>query len=470
MTFFHSIRWRLQLWHGSILAVVLLGFGAAIWQLMLSSEYQRIDRELEQRVAAVAGAVRDGNDPFDRRPQGRPDDPPGRRPPPRGGPGIAGNDSAIYYIAWSADGREVSRSGTAPAEIPRPEHATTQRSQRMRGTMREFIFFTAQGDCVLIGRDISEEMQALTGFLWILVGAGAAVFVLGLAGGWWVSTRALRPIGAISATASKIATGDLSQRIQTPDTGSELAELAGVLNSAFARIQSGFTRQAQFTADASHELRTPVTVILTHTQSALSRERTVDEYRDSLAACERAARRMRGLIESLLTLARLDSGESAPRTTCDLAAVAHDAVELLRPLAAEHGITLHADGTAAPCHGDAAQLGQVVANLLDNAIAHSHRGGSVRVTTGGSKESAFLAVVDDGSGIDAEDLPHIFERFYRADRSRSKANGRSGLGLAISKAIVESHSGTINALSTPGMGTTVRVTLPGLSVPDATRA
>ena len=144
--------------------------------------------------------------------------------------------------------------------------------------------------------------------LW-LTAAGAAVLLLGLAGGWWVATRAIRPIEAISATAVKIAGGDLSQRINAADTDSELGRLAGVLNSTFARLEAAFAQQARFTSDASHELRTPVSVILSQTQTALSRERTSPEYREALEACQRAARRMKTLTESLLELARLDAGQ-----------------------------------------------------------------------------------------------------------------------------------------------------------------
>src|SRR5204863_3265733 len=132
---------------------------------------------------------------------------------------------------------------------------------------------------------------------------------LGLAGGWWIATRAIQPIADISATATKIAAGDLSQRISAADAENELGRLASVLNSTFARLEAAFAQQARFTADASHELRTPVSVILTQTQTALSRPRTEAEYREALEACQRAAQRMRKLTNSLLELARLDAGQ-----------------------------------------------------------------------------------------------------------------------------------------------------------------
>ena len=459
MKIFGSIRWRLQLWHGLTLALVLTGFGTVIWQLQASNAYQQIDRELERRVAAVTATMHDGDPLPPRRQQPRGGDPAGRRPPGRGPEG-GGPDADIYYIAWSADGRELTRSATAPTDVSMPDRLNGQRTQRLRGTAREYVFFTPQGECVLIGRDIQTELLALRGLLWLIIGAGSAVFVLGWVGGWWVSTRALRPIIDISATASRISTGDLSQRISTPDAGNELAELADVLNDTFGRLQAGFVRQARFTADASHELRTPVAVVLTQTQSALARTRSIDEYRESLAACERAARRMSSLIESLLTLARLDTGEPTVRVPCALDRIAAETVELLRPLAEEQGLALTAVCGAAPCNGDSAQLGQVATNLIDNALGYSPRGGTVHVTTSAEGASVVLTVSDTGIGIAAEDLPHIFERFYRADRSRSRAQGRSGLGLAITKAIIDAHGGTIQVASEVNRGTTVRVTLP----------
>jgi heavy metal sensor kinase len=312
-----------------------------------------------------------------------------------------------------------------------------------------------------VGRDVRDELAAMRRFGGLLAAAGGAVFVLGLAGGWWVTRRALRPIASISATAARISTGDLAQRIPVGADGSELDDLARVLNDTFARLQAAFARQAQFTADASHELRTPVSVVLTQTQAALARDRSAADYRESLVACQNAAQRMRRLIESLLTLARLDSGEAAAtRLPCDLDRVAADAVELLRPLAEREGLTLETDFSPARSHGDPDQLGQVVANLLGNAVHHNHAGGRVMVRVTSEADAAVLSVTDTGEGIAPEDLPHVFERFYRADKARSHAAGRTGLGLAIVKAIVEAHGGTVRATSVPGQGSTFTVRLP----------
>ncbi|MBU4459950.1 MAG: HAMP domain-containing histidine kinase, partial [Verrucomicrobia bacterium] len=323
---------------------------------------------------------------------------------------------------------------------------------------------------IVVGRSVAPDLAELRRLALWLGACAAGVLALGLAGGWWVATRAIRPIDAISAAAQKIAAGDLAERIDAGDTGSELGRLAQVLNATFDRLGEAFARQAQFTADASHELRTPVAVILAQTETILARERQPGEYREALEACRRAARRLRHLTESLLTLARLDSGAPAERPDpVALDRVTAEAVDLLRPLATERSICLDADLAAAPCAGHADRLAQVAANLVANAIHYNRPGGEVSVRTAVEDGAAVLAVRDTGTGIAAADLPHIFERFYRADASRARAEGRSGLGLAIAKAIVESHGGTIAVESREGEGSTFTVRIPALSAGNPPR-
>jgi len=493
---FHSIRWRLQLWHGLILLVVLAGFGFTAHRLQRANELRRVDQELQQRLGPAMEAMRrpppgERGGPGGPGGLGRPGDPRigrgegedrGRRgPPPRESEGefqpqrefrlgpnrvalFEGDTNAFYYVAWSRDGREWSRSATAPSDVPLPERGSSTRptpAMRMRGTLRELYQFTSPGECVVVGRSVAPELANLHQLaLWFSV-LGGAVLVLGLAGGWWLATRAIRPIHDISSAAARIATGDLSHRINTDKTDNELGQLAAVLNSTFARLESSFERQRQFTADASHELRTPVAVILSQTQATLARERNPAEYRETLEACQRAAQRMRSLIESLLVLARLDAGqENAKRERVELSEVARDCVELLRPLANERRVMIHCELAAAECHGDSQQLAQVITNLVTNAILHNKHGGEARITTRRDPDNVIVTVADNGPGIPAEDLPRLFERFYRADKSRTGATGGTGLGLAISKAIIEAHGGSIEVTSMVGNGTTFSVRLP----------
>lgn len=489
---FKSIRWRLQAWHSLILVAVLAGFGATAYHIARGNQLRRIDQELEQRLMTAfrpgppekhSGNKTPGDRPPPDRPppeasgnnHGRPHDPESWRAHMReiighAGALEAGQTNAFYYLVWQQDGSLLASSPGAPADVPMPaEPGPSGRESRdrpgaitrTRGQFREFCLCFPLGDRALVGRSLAPDLAAMHRLALWLFAAGSAVLGLGMAGGWWVATRAIRPIEEISATAMKIADGDLSQRINASDTESELGRLAAVLNSTFARLEAAFAHQVRFTSDASHELRTPVSVILSQTQTALSRERSAGEYRETLEACQRAAQRMRKLIESLLELARLDVGqERMKHERFDLSRVARDCVELVRPLAAERGVDLDCDLPVVECMGDAERIGQVITNLLSNAIHFNREQGQVRVSAHGENGTAFLTVADSGVGIPPEDLPHIFERFYRVDKSRSRIQGRTGLGLAICKAIVEAHNGVIEASSDPGNGSKFEVRLP----------
>jgi len=498
---FNSIRWRLQAWHGLILVTVLTGFGFTAYHVARDNQQRRIDQELDQRLMAL----------FRPRPPGPPADHP-QGPPREERHGERRFDSSdfltrvhesmreaiqqagtfettqtntFYYLLWQDNGSVLARSPAAPMDVPLPacthpwEPGAGRNTggfnkgpfpgpgnqmpseSRTRGQWRELYRFLPHGECVLVGRSMAPDLAAMRRFALWLVAIGTSVLLLGLAGGWWLASRAIRPIEDISATALKIAAGDLSHRINVADTESELGRLAGVLNSTFARLEAAFAHQARFTADASHELRTPVSVIVTQTQTALSRERGAAEYREALEACQRAAKRMRSLTESLLQLARLDAGQEPMQRECfDLARVVHESVDLVRPLAAERRIELECDLVPVQCLGDAGRIGQVATNLLTNAIHFNRDRGRVRVAVRAEEGAAWLTVADTGVGIPAEDLPHIFERFFRVDKSRSRVQGSNGLGLAISKAIVDSQGGSISVSSQLDKGTTFSVKLP----------
>jgi len=315
------------------------------------------------------------------------------------------------------------------------------------------------GEIVIVGCSIAPEMQILKRTALELTGFGIVILFFGLAGGWWISSHAIQPVQAISATAAKISAGDLSQRINAAGTESELGQLAVTLNSTFARLESAFDQQKQFASDAAHELRTPVSVILTQTQTALNRERDAKEYKETIEACERAAQRMKKLIGSLLELARLEAGqEQFKRLRFDCAKTVSDCVDLVRPLALERHIKIFTQLSPLEIEGDSERFAQAVTNLLSNAIQYNHDGGEVKISLSHENNMAVLSVSDTGQGIAAKDLPRVFERFYRADKSRS--SGNTGLGLAISRAIVSAHGGTIDVASQENAGTTFTVRLP----------
>ncbi len=499
--FARSIRWRLQLWLAFLLVCILSGFGLTAYQLHRTNQFNQIDQELERRVAALGGVLR-GRAPFEahggrppfggggrpgrppaednvERPSGRrggPDSPP-RRPLADGWSGfreirIPGpvlnlfdedRTNAFYFVIWSRDGTRLKSSTNAPADIPLPERESfgTATQTRMRVPFRESFYFTGPGECVLAGRSVATDLADLNRFAWWLLTAASAVLALGLGGGWMLAGHSMRPVEDISATASRISAGNLSDRISVAETDNELGRLAGVLNSTFARLEAAFAQQKQFTADASHELRTPITVLISEAQTALSRPRTADEYRETVEACLDTAQKMRRLTESLLELARFDSGQAQiERGPLDLASLSWECIELVRPLARQRGIQVQADLVPAEAVGDPDRLSQVLTNLLTNAIHYNKENGAIMVSTRTENDNAVLTVADTGPGIAAEDLPHIFDRFYRADKSRARSEGRNGLGLAIAKAVVDAHGGAIEVSSRPGAGTIFKVRLP----------
>ena len=489
-----SIRGRLLLWLAFLLACLLASFGITAYQFQRINRFQEIDEELAGRVGALSGDARFHGPPPGRfRPEGDfgsgppPGPPPGEDRGPWEGPRgrslrlsaqtlalfNAADTNGFYYEYWSRDKDLLNRSSNAPAFVPVPYRsaASVIYALRTRGPFREAWHFTDLGECILVGRNITADLVAMKRFALLLIFAGGSVLALGLAGAGWLVTGALRPVKRISATALRISADNLSERIDTTHIDSELSHLARTLNSSFAQLEAAFARQKQFTGDAAHELRTPVSVMLTHAQNGLASACASDEHREAFEACQRAAQRMRHLIESLLELVQLDSGqESIKRQHMDLAQVAAECVELVKPLAAMYHLTIHSE--LAPCQysGDPHRLAQVISNPLANAIHYNKPAGEIRVRTQSQNGAAVITVQDTGRGILAEDLPHIFERFYRADKSRSterfyrvdqeRSTAGRGLGLAISKAIVKAHGGTIQVQSVPEEGSEFQVILP----------
>ncbi|MEO5803244.1 MAG: ATP-binding protein [Verrucomicrobiota bacterium] len=493
--FSKSIRWRIQAWHGLLLVCLVTALTIGFYIFESRARFREIDSQLHAfappllpKLAPLGrrGSQRPGEEfrgrPEDREQGGPPPNdfgPPGfGEPPPRERP--QANDDLIfariesagfYYVWWSPEREIIARSTNAPAQIPFPIDGEFNRRNsplRTRGEFRELIHQTPGGHTVLIGASTAKIKTELRRIGFELTGAGVFVVVIGLAGGWWLAGRAIRPIAEISSAAGKISGGDLSRRINVSEAESELGQLAGVLNQTFERLEKSFEQQVRFTADASHELRTPISVILTQIQLALSRERSGEDYRQTLETCERAAERMRVLVNSLLELARVDSGDfELMREECDLGRIAREAMEFVEPLAKQKNVTLNHSIESVKINADALKLGQVFINLLTNAIQHNKDGVEVCLSVKQNGSRAIVRVADNGIGIPAEALPQLFARFYRVDQSRSRTKGNSGLGLAICKVIVEAHGGTIVAKSENSSGAEFIFELP-LSTNDTT--
>jgi heavy metal sensor kinase len=285
-------------------------------------------------------------------------------------------------------------------------------------------------------------------------------------GGFWLSRRALRPVDRITAAAESISITNLANRLDVPATGDELQRLSETLNRMLSRLNSAVQRMSQFTADASHELRSPVSLIRTTAELAVTSGRTNAEYHADMAQILAEAERTSRLIDSLLLLARADAGEGALQMEpCNFAVSLRQAVEQAESLANERKISMEFRIDGEPVvSGDADALRRVVFILLENAIKYNTPGGAVRVTLASQDGSAVCSVSDSGIGIAERDLDHIFDRFWRADKVRSRGSGGAGLGLSIARWIVERHRGVIGVKSEFGKGTTFTVELPTIHV------
>jgi heavy metal sensor kinase len=443
-----SLRGRLLAWYALILTLVMGLFGGAVCYQFWRTAIREVDEDLALRVAAVEGALRqvaprvfDLDLPAAYLQASSEDD--GRR---------------VYHVIWGPDGTIVDRSD------PEVDIATPAAPGfRTRDGHREIVRDASVGVTVLVGRDLAPVRREMWSLAGTVASVGLLALGLSLAGGWFLAGTALAPIARISRTARAMSDGDLAARIAVDRTETELGQLALALNGAFGRLQDALDRQRQFTADASHELRTPLAILLAEIEWSLARARPVEHYRESLETCRTAATQMGAVVEGLLMLARSDAGDAQARPVrLSLHAAVQDVVRLLRPLATSRHVRIEVEEFDVDVMGDSGRLRVALTNLVSNAIQYNRQGGRVEITATLEGSYAQLAIADTGCGIGPADLPHVFDRFFRADRARSRDAGGVGLGLAVAKAIVEGCGGTIACSSDPGIGSRFVVQLPAL--------
>jgi signal transduction histidine kinase len=341
-----------------------------------------------------------------------------------------------------------------------------------------FIRIERDGDRVLDGRIVDApeferqvNQHALETLREFSFGALGVLFVVSLGVGWVISGRVLSPIDRITSVANEIQATDLSRRIDLGGPADELKRLADTFDGMLGRLDAAFDAQRRFIADASHELRNPLAVMRTNIDVVLADPHASNEdLRHAASVVQRATDRMRRLVDDLLALARLEA-PSAVKEHVDLAEVVSEAVEELRAVASARDVTIAmASAPGASAAGDREALKRALVNLIDNALRFGPAGSRVAASSGRSGPWVWLAVVDEGPGIDPEHHERVFERFWRADKGRSRALGGSGLGLAIVRQIAEGHGGAVRVYSTPGAGATFVLWLPALGarrVPNA---
>jgi signal transduction histidine kinase len=430
-----SLRARLLLWHVATGAAIIFAFGSSVSFLTWHTRLAAVDESLESRAAQLEAAVRpteEGQIDFILGPDLRQE-----------------STSGVYHFIWTRDGVLIDRSAI---DVPAPEPAAD--GTRFNGGQRERYSTAASGVRLLVGMDLAGLRSDIWSLAIALLITGGTILIVSVASGWWFMGRALAPLDRINRTARRMTEGDLAARIPAEAVDTEVGQIVDALNSAFDRLHGAVERQRRFTADASHELRTPLATLSAEVQWALARERTAEELRSSLEVCERAASRMQSVIERLLFLAR---GEAvAVRTTAvRLDEVAREAVEHVRALAYAAGLNIFVETEPITIQTDPERLLEAITHVLTNAVRYNVPSGEVHVAVSRDGRQADLQVRDTGIGISADDLPHVFEAFFRGDPARSRDTGGAGLGLAVARSIVEHHGGTIECLSTPGIGTTV---------------
>lgn len=455
-----SIRLRLTFWYVFVLAIILAAFSAGIYLTLGRSLYANLDDSIEARASDLLGlAEYEG---------GRPTLPANVA---ASGPELGEQFVRVYDAAGVVTIDTSAEAGSVPGDA--------QVVQRVLAGQASTLSLKADGDtfrvrivpiekdgqitgALEVGRATGDVTDTLGTLLLILAIAYPITLATASLGGVFLAGRALSPIDRITRLARRISAEDLGQRLDLRLPDDEVGRLARTFDEMIARLDEAFRRQRQFTADASHELRTPMTVIKGQIEVALQRERDPQAYRSVLQAVNEEVDRMIRLVGSLLTLARADAGQ-IPITLepVSLPDVVGAAVEQVQPLAGQRGVDLQMfSSRPVTLRADDDLVLQLLLNLLDNAIKYTAAGGEVAVGWNANGRDVELWVRDTGSGIAREHLPHLFDRFYRVDKARSRAEGGTGLGLSICRWIAEAHGGSISVESAPGQGTTFRIMLP----------
>jgi heavy metal sensor kinase len=453
-----SIQFRLTAWYAVILAVTFTAVGLGVWLAMRDSINDTVDKDLRSRLQAMQDFLK-----------------------PKALGAEVSLDELIEDAALAPAGtrfRIANTSGRWLYQSPGTEGWGAMPPDRSRLPKRgrfetlahrkpvRILSAAIPFGVVQIGIPVDEFAEMLSGFTWTALLASPLLLILASAGGYWMSRRALAPVERIARTAADIEAQNLSKRLLIRGTGDELDQLSATLNAMFARLEDSFRRITQFTADASHELRTPVAIIRTTAEVIRRKPRSEKEYSEALDRILAESERTTELVEDLMLLARADANvEDLAMEPVGLAELAQAACAEARVLAEVAGITL-TNGGLSQCtvSGDDRALRRLLLILLDNAIKYSKPGGEVQLYLGlcqrGDRRTAVLEVRDHGIGIAPEDLPHIFERFYRASKDRSRKVDGVGLGLSIAESIAWRHGGEIQVESSPGVGSTARVLLP----------
>ena len=455
-----SIRFRLTAWYAISLALLLGLLACASFYVMRASIYRAVDVDLRYRLASVEDEFRESLSEGTSDWAKLYDD-------------VSRNTQGALFQVFDENGHLLYQSDELSlhhVEATTPSPSGKQIAFRNAGhedwrvrLAAQKVLFGGQNLIVEVAQPLRTYNASLREFRTSLVIAIPLLVLSATAVGYWLSGRALAPVNQIVADARAIDSNRLSQRVSVPPARDELRQLSETLNSMLDRIETSVTRIKQFTADASHELRSPLTLIQTAAEYSLRRERTNEELADAMGKILRETRRTAELIDNLLLLARADSDEGILKQgPVSVNSALAEAVDHGRQLAAGKNIAITAklDETPVTVNGESSLLQRLFFILIDNAIKYTPENGSVTVSLRSDNKDILIDVTDTGIGIAPEDLPHVFDRFWRADKVRSRSMGGTGLGLAIAKWIAEKSGGCIYVESVVSQGSKFEVRLP----------
>jgi len=459
-----SIHFRMTAWYAGLLVCLLVLFGASVYvglgsylertlRAALSEQARAVGEEIGERVTEkrLPTIVNYLNEKFAPQLNARFIRVTGAQ------------DTLLYLSTRTPDGLlEPALVPKAPRQSER-EYATEAVLPNGRRVLVQVLpVFTPDGTFIVETGALYAPIEAVLRGLMMTFALGMPVIVaVAIGGGYVLTRRAMRRVDAITAQAEHISSNNLSDRLPVFQTGDELERLTVALNRMMERLEDAFQHINRFSADVSHELRTPLTILRGELEAAAQQELLTPELLDLVGSALEETERLRTIVDQLLVVSRLDAGDvQMEKVPLDLGQLAASTAEQMLLLAEEKSITVRCDTeSGVEVEGDPSRLNQIVVNLLDNAIRYTGEGGSISVSATKQNGWATLTVADNGAGIPPEALPHVFERFYRADKARSRYSGGSGLGLSIVKAICTAHRGDVEIASTEGIGTTVTIRL-----------
>jgi heavy metal sensor kinase len=455
-----SIRWHLTLWNTLGLAIMLLAFAALVYGLLRHALYEQIDRKLVGALGQLEQDERTATEPDERL---------------RYWIYEWREHENLAAVAYDANGKIWARTEELAADSVPPAPAVAGSGHRLedkaipilgRQRVLEGSLRLGERPSTVVLMTSLEEMDHELGELRaVLLTAVPIVLLLSGGLGYILARKALAPMEQLRRSTKEINAERLDRRLPIINPHDELGRLTETFNAMIGRLERSFAEIRRFTADASHELRTPLTAIRTEAEVALAKPMSLGEHQQLLSSILEECSRLTRLTDQLLALAREDARVARQaQEPVELAALVEEAAETMQPLAEAKELRLRVDvNGAAWVSGDAARLREVFFNLLDNGIKYTPEGGEVEVQVGHQGSEAVVVVRDTGIGIPAEHVPHVFDRFYRVDKARSRAEGGTGLGLSIAQSTIVAHGGRIELTSAPGQGTTCTVRLPAES-------